>query len=67
MKKFFAATLLALMVGLGTPAAFATEGTAESPGVTSTQPGTAESPGYTGTAESPGFMDAVIIYMDAII
>ncbi len=65
MKKFFAITLMALVLGLGTPAAFAEEGTAESPGATST--GTAESPGYTGTAESPGFIETVIIYVSAVV
>jgi hypothetical protein len=75
MKRFLAITLLALMVGLYTPSAFA-QGTAESPGVHSTPTsatlsisgeGTAESPGYLGTAESPGFMVTVLIYLGAII
>ncbi len=71
MKKFFAITLLALVVGLGTPATYA-DGTAESPGVTSeetslTVDGTAESPGYLGTAESPGFMATLVIYLGVIV
>jgi hypothetical protein len=75
MKKFFAITLLALLVGLGTPAIYA-DGTAESPGVHSaptsdkvsvTAEGTAESPGYLGTAESPGFMATVFIYLNVLV
>ena len=74
MKKFFAITLLALLAGLYTPVALA-DGTAESPGVNSTQTsgaqisadGTAESPGYLGTAESPGFIAMLSVYLDVII
>jgi hypothetical protein len=81
IKRFLAITLMALVVGLGTPAAFA-QGTAESPGIKSgstttnitnsgetslTAEGTAESPGYLGTAESPGFMTTFLIYLDVII
>jgi hypothetical protein len=82
IKRFLAITLIALVVGLGTPAAFA-QGTAESPGIQAgsttttegdqkteakvTAEGTAESPGYLGTAESPGFMATFLIYLDVII
>jgi len=71
-KKFFAITLLALVAALGTPATYASEGTAESPGITqqkvgATAEGTAESPGYLGTAESPGFMATFFIYLDVIV
>ena len=72
MKKVFAITLLALVAALGTPAAYASEGTAESPGITQekvrvTADGTAESPGYLGTAESPGFMATVVAYLSVIV
>ena len=71
IRKFFAITLLALVVGLGTPAAYATDGTAESPGVkqdvSATAEGTAESPGIFGTAESPGFMATLVIYLGVIV
>lgn len=77
MKKILAITIMALVLGAGTPAAFAGDGTAESPGFTSEQSndttlyaaadGTAESPGYLGTAESPGFMVTVLIYLDAVV
>ena len=62
MKRFFAITLIALVVGLGTPATFA-DGTAESPGIkttTTTETGTTPTDGSgakvaaDGTAESPG-------------
>lgn len=69
--------LLALVIGLGTPATIAAEeGTAESPGIESTQneeglgaraEGTAESPGVFGTAESPGFTATFLLYLDVII
>jgi hypothetical protein len=79
MKRFFAIGLMALVVGLGTPATFA-DGTAESPGIRSTTTaeiggsggsitaeGTAESPGIKGVAESPGIMTMISIYLDVII
>ena len=72
IKKFFAITLLALVVGSGTPAAFA-DGSAESPGIhtsgttEATVEGTSEAPGYFGAAESPGFVATIIIYLDVII
>jgi hypothetical protein len=72
MKKFFAITLLALVAALGTPAAYASDGTAESPGITQqevsvTAEGTAESPGIFGTAESPGFMATLVVYLSVIV
>jgi hypothetical protein len=75
MKKILAITIMAMVLGLGTPAAFAGDGTAESPGITSQQTtdqpvytdGTAESPGYTGTAESPGFLATVSFYLDVLV
>ncbi|HEX8649615.1 MAG TPA: hypothetical protein VF708_02160 [Pyrinomonadaceae bacterium] len=45
IKKLIGIVLLALVVSLGTPQAFAADGTAESPGVTAPTNGTAESPG----------------------
>lgn len=81
MKKFFAITLLVLVVGLGTPSTFA-DGTAESPGFNSTTTtttdlsasdttitaeGTAESPGIKGVAESPGYMETIYIYLGVVI
>lgn len=77
MKRFFTVTLLALMVGLSTPAVFATDGNAESPGYTTTQTtttttatsdGSAESPGVTdGSAESPGVYATALIYLEVLI
>lgn len=74
MKKFFAVALLAMVVGLGTPAAFA-DGSAESPGMGSTQTSEstvttdtdAGSTGYLGSAESPGYIDKVLIYLGVIL
>jgi hypothetical protein len=70
MKRFLTITLLMLVVGLGTPAAFA-DGNAESPGIKTTETitldGNAEAPGVTGNAEAPGFMTTVLIYLDVII
>ena len=43
VKRFFAVVLLAVVATLGTPAALAVDGVAESPGITSG--GVAESPG----------------------
>ena len=43
VKRFFAVVLLAVVASLGTPAALAVDGVAESPGITSG--GVAESPG----------------------
>ena len=69
MKKFFAITLLILMVGLGTPAA--ADGNAESPSMESTDTiklvGNAESPGITGNAESPGIMTTILIYLEVFV
>ena len=72
MKVFLTITLLILVMGLGTPAAFA-DGNAESPGITTTTTeeitldGNAEAPGVTGNAEAPGFMTTALIYLDIII
>jgi len=74
MRKYFAITILILVAGLGTPAAYA--GNAESPGQrteesslgpTVTTEETAESTGYFGVAESPGVMATFMIYLDVII
>jgi hypothetical protein len=74
VRKFFAVTLMALVVGLGAPTILA-QGVAESPGVksttttptTTTADGTTTETGYIGVAESPGFMATVIVYLDVII
>jgi hypothetical protein len=71
MKRFLAVTLLAAVVGLGTPTAFA-DGNAESPGVklTQTDTNTASNDGSNsilGNAESPGIMATVIIYLGVLI
>lgn len=70
MKKCLAITLLILMVGLGTPAAFA-DGNAESPSIKNTETiildGNAESPGIDGNAESPGLTTTILIYLDVIV
>lgn len=65
IKRIFAITLLALMVGLGTPAVFA-DGNAESPGVTSTQT-TETTITVDGNAESPGIYATAIMYLDIIV
>ncbi len=76
MKRILAITIMAMVLGLGTPMAFAGDGTAESPGITTQQTsdeqvyvtdGTAESPGYMGTAESPGLLATLIDYLYAIV
>ena len=72
IKKFFAITLLALVVGLGTPTAFAVDGVAESPGMGTEKivggpVETSQPAEYKGVAESPGFMDMILIYLDVII
>lgn len=71
MKKFLTITLLILLVGLGTPTAFADDGNAESPGIKTTETitldGNAVAPSVDGNAEAPGFMTTVLIYLDVII
>lgn len=72
IKRIFAIMLLAMVVGLGTPAAFA-EGNSEVPGMrteqTADEVGTtdAESEGYAGSVEAPGYMEIALIYLGVII
>lgn len=68
-KRLIAIMLLALVVGLGTPQAFA--GPSETPGVTVTVEGPSETPGITvtvdGPSETPGIVAAILQYLASII
>ena len=66
-KNFLAVMLLALVVGLCTPQAFA--GPSETPGIMADGP--SETPGITcmvdGPSETPGIMAAIIQYLASMI
>ncbi len=74
MKRVFAIVLLAMVVGMGTPAAFA-EGNTEAPGMGTertvdtldTFDSDAQSEGYMGNVEAPGYIDMALIYLGVII
>lgn len=69
MKKLLAIALMAMVLGVGTPAVFA-DGPSETPGIIgpSETPGKndgpSETPGQTGPSETPGrMMIEIIVYL----